>query len=162
MQAEVASVSTRPMRNRPGTIFEAVVTDGRGRLTLTFFGRGRQDWREKMLQPGVRGLFAGQVSSFQGKRQLAHPDYELLGTGESGARAAEFAAELIPIYPASKDSPPGRSPTRCGSRSTCSTPRTTRCPRPCGTARADRPTPTRCAGSTARPTGPTPGGPRPG
>src|ERR1700684_3202743 len=39
VQAEVASVMVRGMRNRPGTIFEAVITDGRGRLTLTFFGR---------------------------------------------------------------------------------------------------------------------------
>jgi ATP-dependent DNA helicase RecG len=100
VQAEIASVSVRRMRNRPGTVLEAIVTDGRGRLALTFFGRGRQDWREKVLQPGVRGLFAGQVSTFQGKRQLSHPDYELLGDGEAVVRAAEYAAELIPVYPA--------------------------------------------------------------
>jgi ATP-dependent DNA helicase RecG len=103
VQAEIASVSVRKMRNRPGTVLEAVVTDGRGRLSLTFFGRGRQDWREKVLQPGVRGLFAGQVSTFGGKRQLSHPEYELLGAGQTAARAAEFAAELIPVYPAAKD-----------------------------------------------------------
>ncbi|MEP7024134.1 MAG: ATP-dependent DNA helicase RecG [Actinomycetota bacterium] len=103
VQAEIASVSVRKMRSRPGTVLEAIVTDGRGRLSLTFFGRGRQDWREKVLQPGVRGLFAGQVSTFGGKRQLSHPEYELLGAGEAGARAAEFAAELIPVYPAAKE-----------------------------------------------------------
>ncbi len=101
VQAEVASVSERRMRNRSGSIFEAVVTDGRGRLTLTFFGRGRQAWREAELSPGARGLFSGQVSSYQGKRQLTHPEYELLGAGQAGARAAEFAAELIPVYRAS-------------------------------------------------------------
>ncbi len=98
VQAEVASVSVRRMHNRPGTIFEAIVTDGHGRLTLTFFGRGRQDWREQELRPGARGLFSGQVSSFRGKRQLTHPEYEMLGAGPAGARAAEFAAELIPVY----------------------------------------------------------------
>src|SRR6266700_3100649 len=103
VQAEIAAVTIRRMRNRPGTILEATVTDGRGRLTLTFFGRGRQDWREKVLRPGVRGLFAGQVSTFQGKRQLSHPEYELLGSGEAVARAAEYAAELIPVYPATSD-----------------------------------------------------------
>jgi len=104
VQAMIAAVSTRPMRNRRGTIFEAVVTDGRGRLTLTFFGKGTQAWREEVLQPGMHGLFSGQVSSFKGKRQLSHPDYELLSSGDaSAARAAEFATELIPIYPASKD-----------------------------------------------------------
>src|SRR5215467_479747 len=83
VQAMIAAVSTRPMRNRRGSILEAVVTDGHGSLTLTFFGKGRQDWRE---------------------RQLAHPEYELIGEGTpDSARAAEFASELIPIYPASKD-----------------------------------------------------------
>jgi ATP-dependent DNA helicase RecG len=101
VQAEIAAVSVRKMRNRPGTILEAIVTDGRGRLTLTFFGRGRQDWREKVLTPGVRGLFSGQVSSFRGKRQLSHPECELLGAGEPRIRAAEYAAELIPVYRAS-------------------------------------------------------------
>src|ERR1700691_4876025 len=105
VQAEVASVSSRRMQNRKGYIFEAVVTDGRGRLSLTFFGRGRQEFREKELAPGTRGLFSGQVSSFRGKRQLTHPDYELLGIGSSGARAADFAAELIPVYRASSQMP---------------------------------------------------------
>jgi ATP-dependent DNA helicase RecG len=102
VQAEVASVTVRQMRSRPGSVLEAVVTDGRGRLSLTFFGNRRQDWREKELAPGTRGLFAGQVSTFQGKRQLSHPEYELLGTGEARIRAAEYAAEIIPVYPAAK------------------------------------------------------------
>jgi ATP-dependent DNA helicase RecG len=105
VQAEVASVSSRPMRNRRGYICEATVTDGRGRLALTFFGRGRQDWREAELKPGTRGLFSGQVSSFRGRRQLTHPDYEVLGTGSAGVSAAEYAAELIPVYPASSQMP---------------------------------------------------------
>src|SRR5258708_7602615 len=100
----IAAVSTRPMRTPRGSIFEAVVTDGRGQLTLTFFGKGRQDWRERRLAPGQYGLFSGQVSSFRGKRQLSHPEYELIESGPAGsARAAEFATELIPMYPASKD-----------------------------------------------------------
>ncbi len=100
VQAEIAKVTSRPMRNRRGTILEATVTDGRGDLILTFFGKGRQGWREQRLKPGLRGLFSGQVSTFRGKRQLAHPDYELLGTGDGTARAADYASEIIPIYPA--------------------------------------------------------------
>ena len=72
--AEVASVTIRPMRNRRGSILEVVVTDGAGRLSLTFFGQGRQDWRAKELPPGTRALFSGQVSSFRGKRQLSQPE----------------------------------------------------------------------------------------
>ncbi len=104
VQAMIATTSVKPMRNRQGSIFEAVVTDGRGRLTLTFFGKGRQDWRERELAPGRSGLFSGQVSTFRGKRQLSHPAFELLGAGDSGdERANEFASEIIPIYSASKD-----------------------------------------------------------
>ena len=75
------------MNNRSGSIFEAVVTDGHGKLTLTFFGLRPPD---KMAAAGsriwVRGLFSGQVSSFRGKRQLTHPEYELLGSGNAGTR----------------------------------------------------------------------------
>jgi ATP-dependent DNA helicase RecG len=105
VQAEVQSVHGRRMRNQRGFILEAIVTDGRGRLALTFFGRGPQTWREQELAPGTRGLFSGEVSSFRGKRQLTHPDYELLGTGSSGARATEYAAELIPVYRATSQMP---------------------------------------------------------
>jgi ATP-dependent DNA helicase RecG len=104
VQAEVARVTSRPWRGRRGSILEATVTDGHGQLILTFFARGRQDWREKQLAPGTRGLFSGQVSTFRGKRQLAHPDYELLDEGDDAAHAAaEYAAEMIPVYPAAKE-----------------------------------------------------------
>jgi len=104
VQAEIATVTSRPMRGRKGSILEATVTDGHGKLVLTFFSRGRQDWREKQLTPGLRGLFSGQVSTFRGKRQLAHPDYELLDAGDDAAHAAaEYAAEMIPVYPAAKE-----------------------------------------------------------
>jgi ATP-dependent DNA helicase RecG len=103
VQAEIAKVASRPMRHRRGSIFEATVTDGRGLLVLTFFSRGRQDWREKVLVPGLHGLFSGQVSTFRGRRQLAHPEFELLGLDDDAHRAAEYAAEIIPVYRASKD-----------------------------------------------------------
>ena len=103
VQAEIAKVTSRPMRNRRGSIFEATVTDGHGQLALTFFSRGRQDWRERQLAPGLHGLFSGQVSTFRGKRQLSHPDYELLGDSDGAHRAAEYAAQIIPVYPAAKE-----------------------------------------------------------
>jgi ATP-dependent DNA helicase RecG len=100
VQAQVAKVNARRMQSRRGTIVEATVTDGHGTLTLTFFN---QPWKEKELRPGMRGLFAGQVSSYRGKRQLAHPEYELLGAGDGAARAAEYAAAVIPVYPATSE-----------------------------------------------------------
>src|SRR5258708_39265278 len=70
VQAEVASASVRRMRNRPGTILEAIVTDGHGRLALTFFGRGRADWRGAELGAGAQGRFSGPGSPLAGARHL--------------------------------------------------------------------------------------------
>jgi ATP-dependent DNA helicase RecG len=98
--AQVEKVRTRPMRARRGQLLEVTVTDGRARLALTFFNKV-QYW-ERQLTPGRHAMFAGRVSTFRGKRQLAHPEFKLLGADDA-AKAAEYAAELIPVYPATKD-----------------------------------------------------------
>jgi ATP-dependent DNA helicase RecG len=98
--AQVAKVSSRRMRNRRGQLLEVTVTDGQARLVLTFFNKVQMF--ERQLVPGRHGMFAGRVSTFKGQRQLAHPEFKLLGADEA-ALAAEYAAELIPVYPASKD-----------------------------------------------------------
>ena len=103
VQARIAKVTSRPMRGRPGSIFEATVTDGTGQLVLTFFSRGRQNWREAKLAPGMTGLFSGQVSTYRGKRQLAHPAYMLLDDNTPAYAAEEYANQLIPVYPAAKE-----------------------------------------------------------
>ncbi|MGH8840477.1 MAG: ATP-dependent DNA helicase RecG [Jiangellaceae bacterium] len=96
--AMVEDIRTRSMKTRRGGITEVVVTDGSGRLVLTFFN---QLWRERELQPGRIGLFAGKVGVYRRHRQLAHPDYVLLPDGTDVATAAEeFADELIPVYAA--------------------------------------------------------------
>ena len=98
--AEIKSVEERPMRQRRGTILTAVVTDGTGELTLTWFGKSQQ-WRAKELRVGRRGLFSGQVTRYGRTRQLAHPDIELLPEGmpEDPEAGEQFAGRLIPIYP---------------------------------------------------------------
>ena len=100
MFARVEKVTSRPMRQRRGKLLEVTVTDGTARLSLTFFHK-TQFW-ERTLAPGRHGMFAGRVSSFRGKRQLTHPECRLLGADDA-AKAAEFADELIPVYPATKD-----------------------------------------------------------
>jgi ATP-dependent DNA helicase RecG len=96
--AMVEDVRTRSMKTRKGGITEVVVTDGSGRLVLTFFN---QRWRERDLQEGRIGLFAGKVGVYRRQRQLAHPDYVLLPEGTDVASAAEeFADRLIPVYAA--------------------------------------------------------------
>ena len=98
--AEIEQVTIRPMKQRRGSILEAVVTDGKGRLSVTFFN---QAWRERELRPARSGLFSGQVSTFRNKRQLAHPQCLLFpdGVNDDPEAIAAFAGELIPVYPAS-------------------------------------------------------------
>jgi ATP-dependent DNA helicase RecG len=83
---------------------EVIVTDGPGKLQLVFFASTGLHARQ--LKQGSIGLFAGTVSSFRGRRQLVHPEYEMLpDTNDTPLMTAEiaeqFANELIAVYPAS-------------------------------------------------------------
>ena len=91
------------MRGRKGSMLEVVVTDGTDKLSLTFFN---QAWREKDLKVGRQGLFAGKVGVFNNKKQLSHPDYELIPDGSDVDSAVEgFAGKYLPVYPASAKMP---------------------------------------------------------
>ena len=101
--AEVYSATSRRLHARKGNILEVIVTDGSAKLSLTFFN---QAWREKDLKVGKKGLFAGKVGVFNGKRQLAHPDYEMIADGNDVDAAVEgFAGKYLPMYPASAKLP---------------------------------------------------------
>jgi ATP-dependent DNA helicase RecG len=83
-----------------GQRLEVTITDGSGRLQLVFFGHGVHKPHKELL-PGTRAMFAGKVSVFNRRLQLAHPAYELLGGEGDGAEAVEtWAGALIPLYPA--------------------------------------------------------------
>ncbi|MFD5113660.1 ATP-dependent DNA helicase RecG [Streptomyces sp. NPDC058391] len=99
--AQVADSRVLTFNHGRGQRLEITLTDGSGRLQLVFFGRGIHK-PHKELPPGSRGMFAGKVSVFNRKLQLAHPTYVPLGT-DSGEDAVDaFAGKLIPIYPACK------------------------------------------------------------
>jgi ATP-dependent DNA helicase RecG len=101
--AEVFSTNARPLHGRKGTILEVIVTDGTSKLSLTFFN---QAWRERELRVGRQGLFAGKVGIFNGKRQLSHPDYELIADGSDVDSAVEeFAGRYLPVYSATAKMP---------------------------------------------------------
>jgi ATP-dependent DNA helicase RecG len=105
--AEILSVKVKKIPRRKGGILEVIVTDGNARLLLTFFN---QVWREKELKVGREGLFAGKITLFNGKRQLAHPEYHLIPESDDEASRTEeliegFAGRLIPIYPATSKLP---------------------------------------------------------
>ncbi|WP_369179859.1 ATP-dependent DNA helicase RecG [Streptomyces mutabilis] len=83
-----------------GQRLEVTITDGSGRLQLVFFGNGVHKPHKELL-PGTRAMFAGKVSVFNRRLQLAHPAYELLrGDPDGGETVESWAGALIPLYPA--------------------------------------------------------------
>lgn len=109
VMARVLSVKNASFRNRSsGRMMdrtELVVTDGSGRLLLTFFGR---KGLQRQLPPGRLGLFSGEVGEFRGKLQLVQPDFELLledGVDGFTAATSDFLGRLIAVYPATKGLP---------------------------------------------------------
>ncbi|MER0482884.1 helicase-related protein [Streptomyces sp. Edi2] len=103
--AQVADSRVLKFNGGRGQRLEVTLTDGSGRLRLVFFGKGIHKPHKDLL-PGRRAMFAGKVSVFNRKLQLAHPEYALLdGDAEDAAEevSAEvnaFAGQLLPIYPA--------------------------------------------------------------
>ncbi|MGA5316661.1 ATP-dependent DNA helicase RecG [Streptomyces pseudogriseolus] len=89
--------SSRAPRGK-GQRLEVTITDGSGRLQLVFFGAGVHKPHKELL-PGTRAMFAGKVSVFNRRLQLAHPAYELL-RADSEEAVESWAGALIPLYPA--------------------------------------------------------------
>jgi ATP-dependent DNA helicase RecG len=82
---------------------EVTITDRQGTLTCTFFGQPRliRYWHSQLYR-GARGIFAGKVTSFNGKLQLAHPDFVIIdehGAVVGGAKhnASLASAARVPL-----------------------------------------------------------------
>ncbi|QNE74716.1 ATP-dependent DNA helicase RecG [Streptomyces finlayi] len=102
--AQVADARIMVFNNGRGKRLEVTLTDGSGRLQLVFFGHGVHKPHKELL-PGRRAMFAGKVSVFNRKTQLAHPTYQLLDAtdaDEATEAVDAFAGKLLPIYPACK------------------------------------------------------------
>jgi len=110
VMAEISRVVEIPGRGKAGSRLEVTVTDGVANLDLAFFAYGK--WHRSKLKVGARGLFAGKVGEFRGRRQLAHPEYALIPEANDDDVASEiaetFANALIPVYPATAKLPSWR------------------------------------------------------
>ena len=104
VMARVRTVQVAAPHDRRKARVIVTVSDGTGELDLVFFGQ-RNLWRTRSIQAGGLGLFAGRVGVFNRRRQLIHPDCQMLDADDPLAEheADLFARTLIPIYPASKD-----------------------------------------------------------
>ncbi|MEV8525510.1 ATP-dependent DNA helicase RecG [Streptomyces sp. NPDC052000] len=100
--AQVADARVHTFNGGRGQRLEITITDGSGRLQLVFFGRGIHKPHKELL-PGSRAMFAGKVSMFNRRLQLAHPTYAKLGAdADDESDIDSWAGALIPIYPACK------------------------------------------------------------
>jgi ATP-dependent DNA helicase RecG len=112
--AEVVDARTFNLPDRPNyrlaskPRLEATITDHGGRLTCTFFGQPRLiSYWQKQLVPGARGIFAGKVTRFNGRLQLAHPDFVIVdengavigGAKHNASLALASGVPLVGIYP---------------------------------------------------------------
>jgi ATP-dependent DNA helicase RecG len=105
--AEIESVTSRQYKDRRSGRLErraeVVVTDGTGRLMLSFFRiRG---WRLDQLKSGKVGMFAGKVGEFRGRRQLTHPEMRLFDETTERGEVEQLFESIIPVYPASGQLP---------------------------------------------------------
>lgn len=111
--ARIERATVRRMHSRGGAMLQAVVTDGYGRLDLTYFGKsgGALRVHESRLVPGRVGMFTGTVGEYRGARQLTHPDYVIIGENddvEDEAAALIEVSRPVPIYPAGASIPTWR------------------------------------------------------
>jgi ATP-dependent DNA helicase RecG len=105
--AEVTLVGTvrnlarkQPRRNL--RILEVRVVDGSGAWVCTWFN---QPWHAQKLTVGTVAAFSGKLAWKAGRLGMANPGYEVLREGDD---PEEFANEVIPVYPASKEISSGR------------------------------------------------------
>lgn len=111
VMAQIVSATVRHMRSRAGAMLQVKVSDGNQDLSLTFFAKraGVLRMHEDKLKPGRSGLFTGTVSNYRGERQLAHPDYLIVGVDAGDEETAVAAASRpIPMYPATASVPTWR------------------------------------------------------
>ncbi len=115
--ATVARAITRPMRQRRGRMLVATVVDeDGGEMDLTFF---RPFGHERVLVPGARVICSGTASTFARRRQLTHPEYQILRSEPTPSDADTTPTQrsstlwilgrgLIPVYPQVKNMSPIR------------------------------------------------------
>jgi ATP-dependent DNA helicase RecG len=82
-------------RNRKKRVFEVVVGDGSGTITLKWFHWSERYFRER-FKKGRKLIFSGDVRWFTSQREIHHPDVEVVD-GEIEKDYLNFK-RIVPIY----------------------------------------------------------------
>lgn len=91
--------ATRFVRTGKMPRFEAVLSDGTGRLDLVWFNA---PYLQGKLYPGLRLRVFGKARPFKTGIQMANPGFEILPDDESAQEPATRNARVRPVYPASE------------------------------------------------------------
>jgi len=86
---QVVKSSSRRISNGKSMV-TTDVTDGTGRLQVTFFN---QPFRERQLAPGLDVVLFGRLELFRGQRKMTNPVVDLIG---------DRTAKIVPVYPQSE------------------------------------------------------------
>ncbi len=107
--AEVTLVGTvrnltkkQPRRNLKLLEIRVAAADKSGFWSCTWFN---QPWHAAKLPVGTVAAFSGKLQWKTGKLTMGNPGYEVLREGDD---PEEFANEIIPVYPATKEISSGR------------------------------------------------------
>ncbi len=82
-------------QNRRRRIFEVLVGDGSGSLTLKWF-RGNERYLRERFKKGREIIFSGEVRWFNYQREIHHPDVEIV-EGDAEKDYLHFK-RIVPIY----------------------------------------------------------------
>jgi len=82
-------------QNKRKRVFEAVVGDGSGAITLKWF-RGNERYLRDRFKKGRRLIFSGEVTWFRDHREIHHPDVEMVD-GDMEKDSLNFK-RIVPIY----------------------------------------------------------------
>ncbi|MCP5057549.1 MAG: ATP-dependent DNA helicase RecG [bacterium] len=103
-EAEVMLADFVPMRGRArsGRLFQAVVGDGTGTVTLKWFRGGES--LQKTVTKGTRLLVTGDVRRYRFNKEITHPEIDRIPEEEEDAGAA--GEPIVPGYPVPEGVPP--------------------------------------------------------
>lgn len=94
VSGSVTSVSSRRPRRGGRAIVNISIEDDTSLLTCTFFN---QPWRARQLERGTEVAVFGKIERFGGKRNMANPVLDVIGT----AGGTKRTGRVIAIYPQS-------------------------------------------------------------
>lgn len=99
---EVLSAGEKTTTRSRRKLFEVIVGDGSGTLSLKWF-HYRKTWIEKQYPVGRMAIFCGEVKRFAGITECHHPDVEFLASGQNPLALLQSDpltfGRILPVYP---------------------------------------------------------------